>query len=49
MTRQTTQYCSPFFETTMSLDLPLVSQIMYLREGHVYPGDEKKVERYEKK
>jgi hypothetical protein len=33
----------------MSLDLPLVSQIMYLHEGEVNPGDEGKVIRYEKK
>ena len=33
----------------MSLDLDLVSQIMYLREGEVNPGDEAKVARYEKK
>jgi hypothetical protein len=33
----------------MSLYLCLVSQIMYLREGEVTPGDEAKVERYEKK
>jgi hypothetical protein len=31
----------------MSLDLNLVSQIMYLREGEVNPGDEAKVVRYE--
>jgi hypothetical protein len=33
----------------MSLDLALVSQIMYLHEGEVNPGDEEKVIRYEKK
>jgi hypothetical protein len=34
---------------TMSLDLALVSQIMYLREGEVNPGDESRVVRYKKK
>jgi hypothetical protein len=34
---------------TMSLDLALVSQIMYLREGEINPGDDDKVIRYEKK
>jgi hypothetical protein len=33
----------------MSLDLALVSQIIYLREGEVNPGDEEKVIRYKKK
>ncbi len=31
---------------TMSLDLVLVGQIMYLHEGEVNPGDEEKVIRY---
>jgi hypothetical protein len=30
-------------------DLDLVSQIMYLREGDINPGDEEKVDRFEKK
>jgi hypothetical protein len=33
----------------MSEELPLVSQVMYLREGDVKPGDEAKVERLERK
>jgi hypothetical protein len=33
----------------MSLDLDVVSQIMYLREGEINPGDEEKVIRFEKK
>jgi hypothetical protein len=33
----------------MSDELPLVSQVMYLREGEVKPGDEAKVERLERK
>jgi hypothetical protein len=33
----------------MSADLPLVSQVMYLREGGVEPGDEARVERLERK
>ena len=33
----------------MSVDLPLVSQVMYLREGGVKPGDEARVERLERK
>jgi hypothetical protein len=33
----------------MSLDLPLVSLVMYLQEGEVNPGDEGKVIRFEKK
>ncbi len=33
----------------MSLDLDVVSQIMYVREGEVEPGDEAKVARYERK
>jgi hypothetical protein len=34
---------------SIRLDLDLVSQIMYLREGDINPGDEEKVDRYEKK
>ncbi len=33
----------------MSLDLPLVSMVMYLQEGEVIPGDEGRVIRFEKK
>jgi hypothetical protein len=33
----------------MSLDLDVVSQVFYLREGEVNPGDEAKVERLETK
>jgi hypothetical protein len=33
----------------MSAELPLVSQVMYLREGVVEPGDEARVERLERK
>jgi hypothetical protein len=33
----------------MSLDLDVVSQVLYLREGEVNPGDEAKVERLETK
>ena len=33
----------------MSLDLPLVSLVMYLKEGEINPGDEGKVVRFEKK
>jgi hypothetical protein len=33
----------------MSKELDLVSQVMYLREGEVEPGDEAKVERLERK
>jgi hypothetical protein len=33
----------------MSEELPLVSQVMYLREGVVKPSDEAKVERFERK
>jgi hypothetical protein len=33
----------------MSLDLPLVSLVMYLQEGEINPGDEGKVIRFEKK
>jgi hypothetical protein len=33
----------------MSDELPLVSQVMYFREGEVEPGDEAKVERLERK
>jgi hypothetical protein len=35
-------------ETNMSLELDLVSQIMYLQEGEIIGGDEKKVEHYER-
>jgi hypothetical protein len=34
---------------TMSLNLPLVSLVMYLQEGEINPGDEGKVIRFEKK
>ena len=38
------------FEATMSLDLPLVSLVLYLQEGEVNPGgDEGRVTRFEKK
>jgi hypothetical protein len=33
----------------MSIDLPLVSLVMYLQEGEINPGDEGKVIRFEKK
>ncbi len=33
----------------MSAELPLVSQVMYLREGVVEPGDEARVEQLERK
>jgi hypothetical protein len=33
----------------MSLDLSLVSQVIYLHEGEVIPGEEEKVIRYEKR
>jgi hypothetical protein len=33
----------------MSLELDLVSQVMYLRDGEVNSGDEAKVERLESK
>jgi hypothetical protein len=33
----------------MSAELPLVSQVMYLREGVVKPGDEARVEPLERK
>jgi hypothetical protein len=33
----------------MSLDLPLVSLVMYLQEGEINPGDEVKVISFEKK
>jgi hypothetical protein len=33
----------------MSAELPLVSQVMYLREGVVKPGDKARVERLERK
>ncbi len=34
---------------TMSLDLDVLSQIMYLHEGEVKPGDKVKVVRYQSK
>jgi hypothetical protein len=33
----------------MSLELCVISQIMYLEEGEIQPGDEEKVDRFEKK
>jgi hypothetical protein len=44
VTRQPT-VCS----RAMSNQLPLVSQVMYFRDGEVEPGDEAKVERLERK
>jgi hypothetical protein len=33
----------------MGLELDMVSQIMYFQEGEINPGDEKRVDHYERK